>query len=409
MGNGLEGETVFRFSVHPAYVTVTDGVGDAWKFMCASWRKWLPAVVVLAALEFAMYLVYVPEYSTLYHQDPVTGMTVLNADAADEAVPIVLGTLLTGVLSMVAGWIFTATAISGLRNRPMGARQIVARGLLALWATILLGFAIALAMLLVLLVAVTAPALAILLFLAVVVLAMYVYVRLVFFSLAIFDGFGPLQGLDESWRLSRGSVMRLVGWGLMAVMLSLGLGIVTGIVGAFLDSGGAQPLAQGISTTLTTALSCFTVFFMAVLYESQRARLDFSLYPLQPMPPYPGPYAFGPYPAGPYPPGPYPPGPYPPYPYPPGPYPPGAYPPAPYSGGPWAPPPYGPVPGWPPTPGVPPAWPPYPTGGPGWPGFPYPAPAGPVGSVDAPSADGPQAPAADAPPQDAATDPPASS
>ena len=73
---------------------------------------------------------------------------------------------------------------------------------------------------------------------------------------------------------------------------------------------------------MTSFASCFIVFMMAALYESERARKDPSLYPIQPMPGYPAPYPTGPYGQ---------------QPYPTAPYGPGQYPAGPYAPGPWAP------------------------------------------------------------------------
>ena len=375
---------MFRFSTHPASITITGGIGDAYNFLRASWQKWLPAVLILAALQTVAYLVLAPDISTIYRFDSYTGRTVWSPDAAAKLVPYLSAGIIAGILQMVVGWIFVATAIGGLRNRPMTPSQILIRGLTALWT----GFLLALAMTPVLVVAVVmllaAPPLGILLLLVGVVVGIYVFIRLIFYSLAIFDGLGPIEGLRESWRLSRNSVLRLFGWGLMAGLLSLLVSVAVGLVSAPFSQSHAQAVGQAIGYLFASILSCYMVFLMAVLYESQRARFDPTLFPYPPTPYYPAPFGGWPYPAGPYAAGPYVAGPYPAGPYPAGPYP----------VGPWAPQPYAPGQGWPPNP-VP----------------------GPTDATDAPDAP-PDAPPAD-PPADAPsthttsdtppTDPPASS
>jgi hypothetical protein len=394
---------MFHFSVHPAAITVTDGVRDAWTFLVGSWRKWLPAVLVLVAIEFLTFLLFVPDVSSLYHIDTYTGKLVWSPNATDKVPLLVLGYSLVAVVSLVVTWILAATAIGGLRNRPVTAEHVVFRGLLSLATSILLGLAAGVAFVVVTIVFVLAPLLGLLALLGLIVGAIYVWIRLSFFSLAIFDGFGPIEGLRESWRLSKGAVLRLLGWGLMASLILFGVEICVSFLALFFRAIGGSAASQATTYSLISLASGFTVFLMAALYESQRARNDPSLYPYAPMPTYPGLYAPGPYPrgpyaAGPYPPGPYAAGPYTPAPYPPGPYaggpypagpyapgsyppppyPPGPYPGGPYQPGPWGPQPYAPAPGWPPAPGVAPAWPPYPPGAPGWPAYPYPAPAGPA-------------------------------
>jgi hypothetical protein len=370
---------LFRFSVHPAYVSVTDGIKDALDFLGQSWRKWLPAVLVLAALQFMLYVVFAPDISSLYYTDRETGRYVLSSDAAQQLAPYVLDAVIVAILGMVVGWVFNATAIGGLRNRPVTTELIVVRGLVALWSNFLVAMAIVAAFLMLFVVVVIMPPVGILLALAAIPVLIYVGIRLVFSSLAIFDGAGPIDGLRESWRLSHNSVLRLFGWGLMALLISWVVGFLVGLVTIMFTASHARDAGQAVTYLLTAPVQCFMVFMMAVLYESQRARFDPSLYPYAPTPPPQygawatpaGPYAAGPYAAGPYATGPYAAGPYAAGPYAAGPYAPGAYPPGPYGPSSQAPAPgwpQGPAPGWPQTPA--PGWPQAPA--PGWPQTPAP-------------------------------------
>jgi hypothetical protein len=422
--------------MHPAAIGITGGVGDAWHFLWVSWRKWVPAAAALAALQFVLYLSLVPDFALLYSYDRYTGRTVFASDAVERIPPLVASLVAIGLLGMVVGWIFYAVAIGGLRNRVLSPTQILVRGLLTLGSGLLVWLAAIAVIVLVAVVLVAAPPMAILLIPAAFVLFIYVEIRLIFAGMAIFDGFGPIEGLRESWRLSQGSVLRLFGWGLMAVLLGWVFGVVIGLIATPFTLSGNKGVVQAFTYSAQAMTSCFTVFLMAVLYESQRARFDPTLYPYPPMPAYPG-YGAGPYGAGPYGAAPNPPAPYAPAPYAAGPYAAGPYPPAPYGAapyppmpsypapsaagpnppGPWALPPYATGPVWPQAPGVPPAWPPNPIAAPGWPANPYPAPSWQTGpnappawvsndpNPSSPPAADPNAPVDDAKPQD----PPASS
>ncbi len=371
---------MFSFPVHPIAIGVSDGVQAAFNYLQLSWRRWLPAVIVVAvATGIAYAALGSPDTTGLYSIDRSTGQLTWDA-GSDVRLWQVGGDLsVTGIIGLIASWLFTAAAIAGLRGRPMTLDFVLVRGLMSLVASILLLFALIVAVISLVIVGVAAPPLGILGLFAAIPVFIYFVIRVIFYTLAIFDGYGPIEGISESWRLSRGAMVRLFGWGLLAILISLGFSIVSSIVGA-LFTGSTVAVGRGIEAVVTTTGSCFTVFMMAVLYESERARHDPAAYGIVVGPGYPPPYPGAPYPYGPgqYPWGQYPWGPvqYPgaptwpgadPYagpqaPYPGGPMPyPGA--PAPYPGGPM------PYPGAPaPYPG---ATPPYP-GAPSWPAGPVP-------------------------------------
>ena len=344
---------MFRFSMNPAALGITEGIQDAFAYLQQTWRMWLPVVIAIAVCSFGVYaIVGSTDTSTIYHVDPDSNQVVWNQDALVKVGGrFVAATAATGLVGLIGSWVFNAVAIGGLRHRPLTISWIVTRGLVTVLAGIVVGVACVLAVVVLALVTVAVPPLGVILILVAIPVGIYFAIRLVFYSLAIFDGFGPIDGLWESWRLSDGAVARMLGWGLMAVLISLAFGVLAGVI-APLAGGTLQPLGQALSTAITTIGSCFTIFMMAVLYESQRARLDPSLYPYTPGPFYPaGPYAPGQYPAGPNPAGPYPAGP--------GPYAPGQYPAGPAWPG--TPPPAttGAIPGWV-NPNSGPAWPAYP-------------------------------------------------
>jgi hypothetical protein len=384
----LQGGSVFRLSTHPAFITVTQGIQDAFHYLGATWQKWVPVVVVVAACTFVATAIFgVVNTTTMYRTDPYTGQIVTDANAnAGTWGYLAIG----GPAALVASWVFTATAIAGLRNRPLTFSFVVIRGLWTLLADIVLGVLVGVGGLALIAVTVIAPPIGLLLILAAIPGFVYLFIRVVFYHLAIFDGFGPIDGMKESWRLSNASVVRLFGWGLMAVLIGIVFSIVGGLVEAPFALAKATPIAQGLSSAVTTIGSCFTVFMMAVLYESERARKNPAAYGLTQAPnPYgPNPYAPNPYAPNPYSPNPYAqaPNPYSPSPYSqwpnpyaqaPNPYAPAPYapPPNPYAPGPYAPPPasQGTPPAlqpWPAAqpPAQPPAYLPYQGAVPGYPG-----------------------------------------
>jgi hypothetical protein len=377
----LQGGSVFRLSTHPAFITVTQGIQDAFHYLGATWQKWVPVVAVIAVCNLVLYA-FVGSTGTgqILYTNPYTNHVTWQPDASSHIAGLVATALLTVLVTIIGSWVYSATAISGLRNRPLTIAGVLERGILTVVAGILIGLAIAGVSIVWILVTVLVPPVGILLLLAAIPVGIYLEIRLIFLSLAIFDGFGPIDGMHESWRLSNGSVMRLIGWGLMAVLLALVFSIAGGLVAAPFTLAKAAPIAQALSSAVTTIGSCFTVFMMAVLYESERARKNPAAYGLTQAPnPYgPSPYAPNPYAQAP---NPYSPSPYSQWP---DPY---AQAPNPYAAGPYAqapnpydPAPYSPPPAWqgtPPAlqpwpaaqpPAQPPAYLPYQDGVPGYPG-----------------------------------------
>jgi hypothetical protein len=274
-----------------------------------------------------------------------------------------------GLLSGIGSWVFYATAIAGLRNRPVTLSGVIVRGLVSLLSGLVIAavtiFVLTSLLMVGIAVAIVVPPvgglLVILLALAAIPVAVYLLVRVIFTSLAIFDGFGPIAGIRESWRLSQGSVSRMLGWGALAFLVTIGIGILVSFIVAPYARSGFAAVAEAASAAVTLTGSCLIVFMMAVLYESERAHKDPTLYPV---PAWPG---YGSYPAEPYAPGPYPARPYAPGPYTAGPYAGGPYPIDPTA-----------IPGWIDPNGPAPAWPtaPYAPG-------PYPAnPANPAAMAD---------------------------
>jgi len=379
---------VFTFSHHPTAITVSDGIQDAFLYLQKSWRIWLPVVGVIAACALVTRaLVGSLDVRTLYHQDVYTGRVVWNPDALNKLWGTAAASLVVGLLSWIGGWVFNATAIAGLRNRSVTLSGVIVRGLVSVLSGLVVAvvaiFVITSLLMVSIAITVVAPPVGVLLIILVALAAIpgaiYLLIRLIFTSLAIFDGFGPIAGIRESWRLSQGSVSRMLGWGALAFLVTIGIGILASVIVAPFAGSGLAAVAEAASAAVTLTGSCLIVFMMAVLYESERARKDPTLYPV---PGWPG---YGSYPAESYVPGPAPA-------WPARPYAPGPYTAGPYAGGPapaWPATPYapadptaipgwidpnGPAPAWPAPPYAPGPYPPNPGAMPGW-VAPGPAPA----------------------------------
>jgi hypothetical protein len=270
---------VFRFSAHPATITVTQGIQDAFNYLSSTWKTWLPVVLVISGCAFLVALAFgTVDTSSIYYQDQYSGRVVWRTHASTEFWRLMMLSGLSSLATLVGGWIFIGTAIAGLRHQRLTASIVVTRGLLTIvYGLMIAAVAIPLALVWAIIL-VAAPALGILLVFAVIPVVIYFAVRLVFASLAIFDGFGPIAAITETWQLSSGSVLRLFGWGLMAFLITLAFSIMSGIASAPFSASGAAPFALAISSGIGSVVACVTVYMMAVLYESQRARRDPNLY-----------------------------------------------------------------------------------------------------------------------------------
>ena len=313
---------MFRLSNNPAAISAADGLQDALAYLQKSWRRWVPVVGAIAAFSLLTYgLVGSLDARSLYHIDAQTGLAVWNADALSKLAGPIASGFASALVVAVGSWVFYATAIAGLRNRPLTFSGVVMRGLV----TVLSGVIVAAAAIILVIglilalvaVATVAPPVArllvILLALAATPVVIYLLVRFVFTGLAIFDGFGPIEGIRQSWRLSQGSVLRMFGWGVLALVMNIAIASVGSVMVALFSTTEIAPLAQAASAALGATGSCLIIFMMAVLYESERARKDPTLYPYAAWPGSgsqpPAPYAPGPvpaWPAGQYTPGPYP-------------------------------------------------------------------------------------------------------
>jgi hypothetical protein len=385
---------MIQFSNHPAAISVSEGARDAWNETTRTWRFWLPVVLVAGTVVGLASAYATSATQNVVRYNAYTNEVIWGPDLSTTIWTFLAAELVAMAAAYVASCFFFGLAVSRLRGWPLTGHWIVRRGLLALWSGLIVFLGVVAVLILLLVIFVVSIGLGFLALLAAIVPGVYVAIRLSLSGVAIFDGAGPVEGLTRSWDLSRGSVLRIFGWGLVAGLLSLAFSIAGSVCALPFSLAGVQVGAQLISSLLTLPATVLATFMIAILYESQRARRDPSLYPPDPrwFAPPPGwwappgwtPSGLGPppgwtpsYPPAPYPPGAYPPGAYPPYMYPPGAYPPGAYPPYMY------PPSAYPPPSSPPAPYPPGAYPPgaYPPGPlpPSWPqgtGLPQPPESG---------------------------------
>jgi hypothetical protein len=289
-----------RFARHPATVSVGDGLSMAASYWAATWELWIIPVVAVAIVNGMVTALVGTMGLDATRFDTVTGTRTYAAQALAAVPALSVAGLVGALVSLVAGWYLAAIAISGLRGRPITAGWVLGAGLRALLAELLIAaVALLLGILFVLLTVLTGG----LMLISLVVLvptAVYVAIRLVFWTLAIFDGAGIVQGFDIAWKLSRGAVRRLFGWGLLVALLGLGLSLITDVV--TLASAGVPAIGTAIAAGEAMAFSMFSTIMMAVLYESQRWRsgpppaLDRPVTPAAPIDPYaPPPPPVGPY------------------------------------------------------------------------------------------------------------------
>lgn len=271
-----------RFDRHPAWVTIGDGLSIAFGYWRASWQLWILPVAAMVLVNVLVAVVF--------------GRTALDAQLFYPAGPsrsfvmpdlppsLVAGPLAVALVSLVVDWFLTVIAVAGLRGRPITTAWVIGAGLRTFAASLLTGFVGLAVSLVVVIVAVAVPV-ALLGLVVLVPVAVYLLVRIAFWNVAIFDGAGVLQGLDVTWRISRGSVLRMFGWGLVAVVLGLVVSIGAAPITIMLAIVGVPSVGGAITAGLGAAFRAFSMILLAVLYESQRWRLAPPVMPVAPVEP----------------------------------------------------------------------------------------------------------------------------
>jgi hypothetical protein len=285
------------FTSDPAGITLGEGLSVAARYWRATIDLWsLPVAVVAAVTTVVAWLIG--------EVAPVPGALPATFTPGTDPMTLIgpylpgflASTLVAGTASMVAGWVYLSIAVAGLRGYRVMPGWIVRRGVRAFVADVLvmLGFGATFAVLAILSLA-GGPGLTVVVTITALVPAAYLSVRLVFWSLAIFDGAGIGQGLGATWLLSRGAVARMLGWGLTVATIGLLVNAAATLVTAPLGDG--NPVRTGITAAATEAFAAYSMMALAVIYESQRRRsvLRSPVVPLMAStpsgsPPAPGPF-----------------------------------------------------------------------------------------------------------------------
>lgn len=260
------------FSSDPAAIDMGEGLSVSARYWRATADLWtLPVAIVAAVTAVATWMVarFMPAPAAL----PTEYLPDMDLVAAiGPFLPqLFVSTVIIGAATMLAGWVYLAIAIAGLRGYRVMPGWIIRRGVRAFAADLLVTVAFAatfglLALLslagglgLVAIVAVTAF-----------VPAIYVSIRLIFWSLAIFDGADIVGGLHATWSISRGAVARMLGWGLLVGAI----GWMVRAAAEFVTTplGDANPVRAGITAAATEAFAAYGTIALAVIYESQRRR-----------------------------------------------------------------------------------------------------------------------------------------
>jgi hypothetical protein len=288
---------MLSFRTHPAAITIGSGFEAAFDYFQRTWQKWLPVVGVAALIAFVLYLMAgaVPEPGSWTTRD-IYGHAHIDGGAMAR---YYLVSVSSSIVTLVAGCVFYATAICGLRNRPLETGWLLFRGLLAFLTSLLIGTVTVVVVIVVAIVAIVlsivlgpiGTLLAVGLITAAIVGAVYVGIRIVFAPVAVFDGFNPIEAIQESWRLSKGSVLRMLGWGFVAGLIGVGFWLLAAMASLPFTIAGLAPLSKAISTLIALVGTCFVAYLLSVLYESERAIKYPNIYGYAPVfgyPPYAG-------------------------------------------------------------------------------------------------------------------------
>lgn len=277
----------------PAFATLGEALSLAARYWRATWDRWLLATIAVALVTgLAEWLLGGTVLDQRTMQRALLPGSAGQIDPA-ELPRIMAGPLAVGVVSVVAGWFLLANAIAGLRAKEVTLGWVLSSGLRAFLADML----VALVLVGLLMVSVSLGIAGLVVILAAFPLLIYAAIRLQLWSLAIFDGSSIDAGARTSWGLTRNAVLRALGWGAAIFGLGLVVAVVDVLIG--IAFSGAPVIGRVITSAIETAFGAYTIVVLAILYESQRLRVQ---------PPPAIVYPSAPYdPEGPYPPPPPPP------------------------------------------------------------------------------------------------------
>ena len=268
--------TPIPFRVNPAFITIGDAIELAVAHLRANVAIWVvPTMIytlVAGALTWAVTDAFLGQLMQ-FRAEAVTAEAM--SQAFLDNLPGLIGFfLLLTIGGLAVYWIAMAIAVGGLPGRRMTPDQAVGAGLRTIALGILylvVAIPAMFALVAVGLIVGDAAIWFLLLFIPAVMFGFaYLAIRLSFALYAIFDGVGILDSVRVSWAISRGGMVRIFGWYLAIIAISLGISIGTGLVGTAFAA--APLIGTLISTLVTTAFQFFTAVLLAILYESQRMR-----------------------------------------------------------------------------------------------------------------------------------------
>lgn len=254
------------FARSPVFVSIGEAFPLAGRYWRATWDRWLLAVLAVALVTgLAEWLLGGAAIDQATMSRALLPGSAGRIDSS-ELPRLLAGPLAVGVVSLVASWFLAANAVAGVRGREVTLPWVLAAGLRAFVATMIVSLVVVGILLLV----VGLGLAGLLVMLAAFPGLLYLSIRLQFWTLAIFDGSPIEAGARTSWALTRNAVMRALGWGLALFGLGAMVGIVDLAVGLVL--AGAPLVANVTSAVMNTTLGAFSIVMMAILYESQRLR-----------------------------------------------------------------------------------------------------------------------------------------
>lgn len=272
--------TPIPFRVNPAFVTIGDAIELAVAHLRSNLAIWVVPTAIYTLVAGVLTWVVTDAFLgqlMQYRYEPASAeaMTQIFRDNVPGLIGFVL---LLAIGGLALYWIAMALAIGGLPGRRMTPDQAVGAGLRTIALGILYLVVAVPAMFALVAVGLFAGEAAIwllLLFIPAVMFGFaYVAVRLAFALYAIFDGVGIVDSVRLSWAISRGGMLRVLGWLVAIGAISFGISIATGLAGTAFAA--APLIGTLISTLVTTAFQFFTAIVLAILYESQRMRHVYS-------------------------------------------------------------------------------------------------------------------------------------
>ena len=264
------------FRVNPAFVTLGDALEMSVAHMRANVVIWLVPTVIYSLVAGALTWAFTDAFlgQLMQYRYGAASVEALTQAFLDNVPGLIGFVLLLAIGGIALYWIAMAFAIGGLPGRRMTPDQAIGAGLRTIVLGLLyvvFGVPAMFALVALGLIAGDAAIWLLLLFIPAVMFAFaFVAIRLSFALFAVFDGVGIVDSLRLSWTVSRGAMLRILGWLLAIGAISFGISIATGLAGT---AFAAAPLIGTLfSTLLTTGFQFYTAVVLAILYESQRMR-----------------------------------------------------------------------------------------------------------------------------------------